>query len=69
MESHSKNEQNKTTGHLCFFLSLVILFILPVLCEILPSNFCSNGKILKFDKEITKAKMLKYMVVKRSGEF
>ena len=32
--------------------------ILPILCALLSSNFCSNRKMLKFDKEITKAKML-----------
>ena len=43
--------------------SQAILAILPILCEILASDFCSNGKMLKFDKEITIGKMLKYMIM------
>ena len=39
-----------------------------ILCEILASNNFSKKK-LKFDKEITEAKMLKYVVMNCSCEF
>ena len=32
-----------------------------MLCEIL--NYCENGKMLKFDKEVTNGNMLKYMIM------
>ena len=44
-------------------------FVLPILCEILASDYCSNGKMLKFDKEITKGQMLKYVIMNCSCEF
>ena len=34
------------------FLSLEILAILPILFQILASNYSSNGKMLKLDQEI-----------------
>ena len=42
-------------------VSKAILAFLLILCEILTANYFSNRKMLKFDKEITKAKMLKYI--------
>ena len=43
--------------------------ISTILCEIPTADYCSNGKILKLDKEITKAKMLKYVIMNCSCEF
>ena len=39
------------------------------MCEILTSNYCSNRNVLKFDKEITKARILKYLMISCSYEF
>ena len=52
-----------------FFFSKAILAFVPILCELLISNYPSNRKILKFHKEITKATMLKYVIMNYSCEF
>ena len=41
----------------------------PESCEILAFNYCSNRKMLKFNKEITEAKMLNYLMMNYSCEF
>ena len=41
----------------------------PESCEILAFNYCSNRKMLKFDKEITETKMLNYLMMNYSCEF
>ena len=51
------------------FLIYAILAFLPILCEILASYYFSNRKMLKFDKEITKVQMLKYIILNCSCEY
>ena len=46
-----------------------ILAILPILCEMLTSDYCSIKQKLKFEKEITKNKLLKYVIMNCSCEF
>ena len=43
--------------------------ILPILCEIFAFDYFPNRKMLKFDKEITKAKMLQHILMDCSCEF
>ena len=54
---------------LVFLSNSDILAILPSLSEILTAHYSSNRNMLKFDKEITKVKMLKYVIMNGSCEF
>ena len=48
-----KVTKHNNKGEKRVFLSSTILVFLPILCKILTANYCSNRKMLKFNKEIT----------------
>ena len=65
----SLNKAHILKAHARVVLSTAILAFLEILCKILTATYCSNRKMLKFDKEIIKTKMLKYVMKNCSRAF